>query len=261
VVGQDQEEISASVKSLRQTLETLNRSLDTMASILEKVDQGEGTIGALINDDGLHAGLDETVKNVNEMLGGITRMQTWVNLRSEFQFRSGAAKNYVQFVLMPKEDKYYIFEVVDDPRGVRTTVIEDVESTSPESGRDFQYRERTTTTVNGLSFSLQFAKRFYWLSLRFGIIEGTGGVGAGAHFWDDRLEFMLDANQFGIEARRPRMKLLALFEPYRHVYVHGGIDDFLNQGTTDFFMGAGVRFNDEDIKSLLMASGGIPSMK
>jgi phospholipid/cholesterol/gamma-HCH transport system substrate-binding protein len=261
VVGQDQQEISDSVKSLRQTLDTLNRSLDTMASILDKVDRGEGTIGALINDEGIHDGLDETVESINEVLGGVTRMQTWVNLRSEFQFRSGAAKNYVQFVLMPKQDKYYIFEVVDDPRGVRTTVIEDVESTSPETGRSFQYRERKTTTMDGLNFSLQFAKRFYWLSLRFGIIEGTGGVGAGMHFWNDRLEFAMDANQFGIEARRPRMKLLALFEPFKHVYLHGGIDDFLNQGTTDYFMGGGVRFNDEDIKTLLLTSGGIPSTK
>ena len=261
VVGQDKQEISDSVKSLRQTLDTLNRSLDTMASILDKVDQGEGTIGALINDDGIHDGIDETVESINQVLGGVTRMQTWVNLRSEFQFRSGSAKNYVQFVLMPKEDKYYIFEVVDDPRGVRTTVTEDVESTSPETGRSFQYRERKTTTVDGLNFSLQFAKRFYWLSLRFGIIEGTGGVGAGVHFFKDRLELTVDANQFGIEARLPRMKVLALLEPFKHVYLHGGIDDFLNLGTTDYFLGAGVRFNDEDIKTLLMTSGGIPSTK
>lgn len=258
VVGQDEKEISDSVKSLRQTLDTLNRSLDTMSSILDKVDRGEGTIGALINEKNIHEGLDETVEGINEVLGGITRMQTWVNLRSEFQFRSGSAKNYVQFVLKPKEDKYYIFEVVDDPRGVRTTITEDVESTSPEMGRSFQYRERTTTTVDGLNFSLQFAKRFYWLSLRFGVIEGTGGVGAGLHFLDDRFEMLFDANQFGIEARNPRMKILALFEPMKHVYLHGGVDDFLNQGTTDYFIGAGVRFNDEDIKTLLI-TGGFPS--
>jgi hypothetical protein len=30
----------------------------------------------------------------------------------------------------------------------------------------------------------------------------------------------------------------------------GGVDDFLNPQTTDFFLGAGVRFNDEDLKAL-----------
>ena len=117
------------------------------------------------------------------------------------------------------------------------------------------------TTFDGLKFSLQFAKRFYWLGLRFGIIEGTGGVGADLHFLSDRLEFLVDANQFGVEARNPRMKLLAMAELIPHVYVHGGIDDFLNSGTTDYFFGAGVRFNDEDLKTLLLMGGGLPGGK
>ena len=159
---------------------------------------------------------------------------------------------------MPKDDKYYIIELVDDPRGVRTTVIEDVETTSPESGRDFQYRERRTTTVDGLKFSLQIAKRFYWLALRFGIIENTGGVGANAYFFDDKIELAIDANQFGEESRRPRLKALATVELLPHVYLAGGVDDFINPGTTDFFVGGGVRFNDEDLKYLLFTTGGLP---
>jgi phospholipid/cholesterol/gamma-HCH transport system substrate-binding protein len=179
-----------------------------------------------------------------------------VNLRSEYQFRTSSTKNYVQFILQPKEDKSYIFEVVDDPRGVRETVIEDVQTTSPEAGRAFQYRERRTTTVDGLNFSLMFAKRYYWLSLRFGIIEGTGGIGANMHFLEDRLEVLVDLNRFGEEARFPRMKALALFELVPHVYAHGGVDDPLNPGTIDYFLGLGVRFNDEDLKTLLTVAGG-----
>ena len=140
-------------------------------------------------------------------------------------------------------------------------IIEDVETTSPESGRDFQYRERRTTTVDGLKFSIQFAKRYYWLALRFGIIENTGGVGANAFFFDDRLELLLDINQFGEETRRPRFKALAAMEVVPHVYLTGGVDDFLNPGTTDFFLGGGVRFNDEDLKYLLFSIGGIPTGK
>ena len=257
VAGKDKDEVRESVKSLRDTVETMNRSLDSLASILDKIDRGQGTIGGLINDSSIHDGIEEAVEGVNNVLGGVSRLQTWVNLRSEFQFRTGQTKNYVQFTLMPTEDKYYIFEVVDDPRGVQEVIIEDVETTSPENGRDFQYRERRTVTTDGLKFSLQFAKRFYWLGLRFGIIEGTGGIGADLHFLDDRLEFLIDANQFGVEARNPRMKFLALVEPIEHVYVHGGVDDFLNPGTVDYFFGAGVRFNDEDIKTLLI-TGGLP---
>lgn len=256
--GQDKEDISESVKSLRTTLDTMNKALDRIASISEKIDKGQGTVGALVNERELHDEITDAAEGVSEVVGGIARLQTWVNLRSEFQFRAGATKNYLQIQLMPKDDKYYIIELVDDPRGVRTTVIEDVETTSPEAGRDFQYRERRTTTVDGLKFSLQIAKRFYWLALRFGIIENTGGVGANAYFFDDKIELAIDANQFGEESRRPRLKALATVELLPHVYLAGGVDDFINPGTTDFFVGGGVRFNDEDLKYLLFTTGGLP---
>lgn len=258
IAGKNEEDLQQSVKSLRQTIETLNRALESVASVADKIDRGEGTVGKLINDETVHEGIEDAVDSVNDVLGGISRLQTWVNLRSEFQFRGGAAKNYVQFTLMPKEDKSYIFEVVDDPRGVRETVIEDVETTSPEAGRDFQYRERRTTTTDTLTFSIMFAKRFYFLQLRFGIIEGTGGVGLNLYAWKDRLELLVDLNQFGIEARNPRVKALALAEVIPHVYIHGGVDDFLNTGTIEFFMGLGVRFSDEDLRTLFIAAPPLP---
>lgn len=259
VSGQNEQDISESVKSLKQTLDTMNRALDNVASITQKIDQGEGTVGKLVNDSTVHDEIAEAAEGLGSAVGGLARLQTWVNLRSEFQFRTGTTKNYVQFILQPKEDKSYIFEVVDDPRGVKAVVIEDVETTSPEIGRDFQYRERRTTTTEGLNFSLMFQKRFYWLSLRFGIIEGTGGVGANLHFLDDRLELVLDVNRFGEEARRPRLKGLGLVEVIPHIYVHGGVDDPFNAGTVDYFIGLGIRFNDEDLKTLLTATGGLPT--
>ena len=95
-----------------------------------------------------------------------------------------------------------------------------------------------------------FGKRFYWLGLRFGIIEGTGGVGANMYLLEDRLEVLIDLNRFGEEERRPRIKGLALLEVVPHIYLHGGSDDFFNPGTVDYFLGAGVRFNDDDLKTL-----------
>lgn len=254
--GRSQSDIDESVQSLKQSLDTMNRSLERLASITKKIDDGEGTVGALINDKSVHEGIKEAVDGVNSVVGSIGRLQTWVNLRSEYFMRAGALKNYVHFRLQPSEDSAYIFEVVDDPRGVRETTIVDVETTSPELGRASQYRERRTITIDGLNFSLQFQKRFYWLSMRFGIIEGTGGVGLNLHFFDDDLEFLFDVNRFGEDQRLPRLKALALWEPIPHVYLHGGLDDPFNRGTVDYFLGLGVRFNDRDLKSLLALTGG-----
>lgn len=260
VAGQKEEDVQESVQSLKSTLEKMNQSLEHMTNILRKVDEGQGTVGALVNDSSIHDGVEEAVEGINSVIGPIARMQTWINLRSEFQFRTGKAKNYVQLILAPKEDKYYIIEVVDDPRGASRTEIIDVASTSPEDGRNFVYRERRTTTVqDGLKFSFMFAKRFYWLALRFGIIEGTGGVGSNFFFFQDRLEFLVDVNEFSRDARNPRVKALALVELIPHIYIHGGVDDFFNPGTVDYFVGAGVRFTDDDLQTLLFTAGGAVS--
>ena len=256
VVGSRESELDASVRSLRASLEALNRGLENIASITDKVDEGEGTLGQLVNDEQLYKNVAEAAEGVNSLVGGITRLQTWVNLRSEFQFRTGSAKNYVQFTLQPSEDKSYIFEVVNDPRGVREVVVEDVETTSPDTGEAFRFRERRTRVTEGFNFSLMFAKRLHFLQLRFGIIEGSGGIGADLLFLDDRLRFLFDLNRFGEDDRLPRVKGLAEMQLIPHIYAHGGVDDVLNRGTVDFFLGLGIRFNDEDLKTMLALVGG-----
>jgi hypothetical protein len=80
-------------------------------------------------------------------------------------------------------------------------------------------------------------------------------VGADLHFLDDRLEFYFDLNRFGEEERLPRIKGLALVEIIPHVYLHAGVDDVLNFGTIDYFVGAGVRFNDKDLLTILALGG------
>lgn len=256
VAGSREEDIDESVKSLRASLDALNRTLENVASITDKVDDGEGTVGKLVNDEQLHRDVAEAAEGVNSLVGGITRLQTWVNFRSEYQFRSGAAKNYLQFTLQPSEDKSYIFEAISDPRGIREVVVDDVETTSPENGQTFRYRERRTRVTEGFNFSLMFAKRIQFMQFRFGIVEGSGGVGADAFLLQDRLRFLVDLNRFGEDDRFPRIKALAEMELIPHIYAHGGVDDALNTGTADFFLGLGIRFNDEDLKTMLALVGG-----
>ena len=38
--------------------------------------------------------------------------------------------------------------------------------------------QKQTVTTESIKFSAQFAKRYSFLTLRFGIIESTGGIGA-----------------------------------------------------------------------------------
>ena len=150
--------------------------------------------------------------------------------------------------LQPREDKYYSIEVVNDPRG--STSIEDttVQTTNPnEPG---QYREIRQVTTNTFRFSLQFAQRVGPLVGRFGIKESTGGVGLDLVLLDDRLELAQDLFGFG-ETVLPRWRVYLSYAFVKRLWLLGGADDILSYDRRDYFVGLNLRFNDEDLKSIL----------
>src|SRR5262249_13534318 len=131
----------------------------------------------------------------------------------------------------------------------------------PFAGQPATQVQRLTT--NTLKLSVQFAKRFYFATLRFGLIESTGGVGADLHFFKDSLSLRFDAFDFALqELRFPRLRAAVRYSPINHIYATVGIDDVLNNQVRDaathrlvtgrdLFVGAGVYFTDDDIKTIL----------
>jgi phospholipid/cholesterol/gamma-HCH transport system substrate-binding protein len=213
---------------------------------------GRGTIGRLVNDDKLIDSLTDVVDESSRFIKKITRLQTIVALRSEYYLGETAVKNYFSLKLQPKPDKYYMLQLIDDPRG-RTMFRETVTSTT-DSTKNPVIREQETITEDRFRFSLQYAKRFYFVTGRIGIIENTGGVGVDVHLLDDDLELSGDIFAFD-ENVNPRVKLWGLYTFFTHLYVAAGIDDVWNDEETDFFIGAGISFNDDDLKALITTTG------
>ena len=186
-------------------------------------------------------------------------MQTIVGLRTEYNYLSGQFKNYLAVTLMPRPDKFYLIEIVDDPRGYRTK-----SQVSVDSSKDGQYSSTTITTTEQLRLTFQFGKRLGPVAFRFGIKESTGGFGADFFLFDDRL--MLSADVYDMRSNQyPRITGRASLAVYKQmVYLVGGVDDVLNYyktqgaagGFFDLFWGMQLVFNDEDLKSLLMFGGG-----
>ncbi len=259
IVGRSKGDVDDTVGSLKVTLEKLERTLDELSvavqnvsSITGKIDEGKGTVGKLINDDHLAQGLDRMVDDAGEFVHTLTGLQTIVGLRGEYNFGMNSLKNYLSLRFQPREDKYYLVEIIDDPRGSTQVTRRTLESQDPAKHQIVH--ETETLTTDELKFSLQFAKEYHFLTGRFGIIENTGGFGGNARLFDDRLDVQLDMFDFGAD-RYPRIRLRAAYEFFRHMYMLGGLDDVLNvrldaPGET-FFLGAGLRFTDDDLKALL----------
>ena len=76
------------------------------------------------------------------------------------------------------------------------------------------------------------------------------------HTLDDQLEFQLDAFDFdGRDPNNnflsPRVRISTLFEFYNHLWIQGGWDDPLNTELQTWYLGGMLRFNDEDLKTIM----------
>jgi phospholipid/cholesterol/gamma-HCH transport system substrate-binding protein len=240
---------------LRRTIERVDRASASLESLLthadrvaERVDKGQGTLGRLTKDDTLINEVETVVEGVGDFVGGLQRMQTIVGLRADYNFLANTVKSYVSLRLQPSEDKYYLIELVNDPRGKVSIEQVDVDTTNPNDPP--HYREVRTTTTNALRFTFQFAKRMGPLTGRFGVRESTGGIGLDVHLLDDRLELSQDLFGFG-EQVTPRWRVALGYEFVRSLWLLGGIDNILSEDRRDYFFGMMLRFNDQDLKSVL----------
>ena len=228
-------------------VDNLTEALASLNEISDKINKGEGTIGKLVNED-------ETVENINSSLAGINdymqkldTFRTYLDYRGEYLFDSNDVKSYLTLRIQPREDKYYLLQVVDDPQGKDS--VTDITRTTAAGGTTSEHI--VETDKDGLKFSAQIAKRYYNLGLRGGLFESTGGIAVDYYFLNDSLTLSLEAFDFDPD-RNAHLKFKADYTPFKHIYISSGFDDFISdEGKESFFIGAGIKFLDEDIKTLL----------
>ncbi len=251
-------EVEATIGSMRGTLDTaqlslrkLDETLENVRTITTDMREGKGTIGRLLTDDRLVEEVEEVISDTKEFVKSYTLMQTEVQLASSYFIQEEAAKNVFSIKFKPKVDKYYLLQIVDDPRGY--TLDKHVVTETNDPNLPPVVKERIETTSHALKLSFQFAKRFYFMTGRFGIMENTGGLGLDFGFFRDRLSFQFDLFDFTMD-ENPRLRSQIEWEIMKHFFIAGGGDDLLNDAYRDYYFSAGIRFTDEDLKALLLAS-------
>ncbi len=251
---------SGSGNELRETIEhvdhaskSLESALDHIDHVADRLDKGEGTMGRLTKDDALINEVQGIAEGVNDIVGPISRLQTVVGLRSDYNFLANTIKSYVEIRLQPREDKYYSIELINDPRGKTTFTQTDVDTTNPT--QPAHYRTITTTTTDAFRFSLQFARTLGPFTGRFGIKESTGGIGLDIHLFNKRFEIVNDLFGFGEEIQ-PRYRVYLSYQFINRLWLLGGVDHLFLSNRRDYFVGLMLRFTDDDLKSILPFAGG-----
>ncbi|UCD84501.1 MAG: MCE family protein [Deltaproteobacteria bacterium] len=249
LISENREGLRESLEQFQMAAADLQESLDNIASITRKINEGEGSLGKLVNEDETVEKLNETIEGVNEILAVSRRLRAFIDYRGEYLIEDNDLKSHFSLRLQPGADKYYQIGIVDDPQGV--TEVTDVYT---RDDGETQYTH-TEVTERKLKFSLEMAKRFYDLTLRGGIIESTGGVGMDYSLLGDRIIVSFEAFDFGKETN-PNLQARLSLEPFRHLYLVGGANDFIDSEIEPrYFFGGGIKFEDRDLKALFGTAG------
>lgn len=245
--------------SLQQAMDTVNKvtrevgpgvtnTMNSVSSIAKKIDEGEGTIGRLVNDKTLHENINKTVSGINSYIERTENFHTFIGYRGEYLFDARDTKSYLTLRIQPKADKYYLLEIVDDPRGKKTTETRVVTTDGVVK------TIKDVKTTEQIKISAQIAKRFKNAVVRGGIIESTGGAGIDYYMFQDRVRWTLEAFDFASEGN-PRLKAGATWNLSKFFFLTAGYDDFMsNVGLRSAYIGLGLQFQDEDLKYLLSSA-------
>ncbi|HKA87138.1 MAG TPA: MlaD family protein [Haliangiales bacterium] len=261
-------DIRQRVQRLDKSLASLEETMGNAASISRKIDQpDQGTLGKLVNDPTIAENVEQVTEDVKGFTQSLFGLQTIVGLRAEYAFVGAISRGYFSVEVWTRPDKFYLFELAVDGRGdVKTTYTVDANSNL------VRYQ---TFDIPGLRFTAQYGRKFGWLSLRAGLKDSTAGVGADAELLGERAKLSADLYQFTFD-KFPRLRINLAWRLWRYLYLIGGVDDILNNPETrsisgndvsgdlarryyfgpDVYFGAQIRFNDEDLRSLLFALGG-----
>lgn len=253
--------VQVALHNIKDATEDLKSTISSMKDITSKINNGKGTIGKLINDDQTHrklntalGDLDKTLNEARNVLGRVNNYETMLGYRAEYLGQNDAWKHFISLKIKPRDDKYYLVEIVDSPYGylTETTTHTFITTTDSETGTTTEeILKKETKTEDKFLINLQVAKEFHNLTFRAGLIETHGGFGLDLGFWDKNILFSMDTWDFGRDDLHFHLKFSARFKFYHGLYLSGGWDDVLNDSIDSYFIGAGVLFTDEDLKYLL----------
>ena len=226
----------------------IKSTINSADSIAKKLDNGEGTLGKLINDTAIHDNLNKTITGINSYIERAESFHTYIGYRGEYLTDTQKTKSYFTLKIQPKADKYYLIELVSDPQGKRRTETRDTTTGGTTS------TVTETKTTDSFKFSLQIAKRFKDVVLRGGIIESTGGAGVDYYVFRDRVRFYLEAFDFS-RTGRLHAKAGAHVNLNKYFFLTAGLDDFVDTTRRSAYLGVGLQFEDDDVKYLLSGAG------
>lgn len=240
--------------------------------VFEKINNGKGVIGKLINQDETYDDLKRTIHGLKEYVSRMQSFQIYIDGHTETLWKYSHGKGYLEMKIRPSNDFFYQLQVCSSDFGVINRQVQDVTrydrygdaiSTTGLATEQLNWQLRyadtvqtVTRTANAYLYGLQFGKRFDRVALRFGLFESTAGCAIDYYVpldtdlihWISSVEFYDFLGVLRLNDNRWHVKWINKFMFLHNVYTTFGFDDIVSRGSASAFFGFGLRFSDSDLK-------------
>ncbi len=242
------------MKNVDSAMESMKNTMASAEAVMNKIKEGEGTIGKFINDPSLYDDIRAAIQGVNLLLGKAGLLRTYVDIGGWKIDAYNGTKGFFRVTIAPNPTRYYLLGVSNDPRGRdhKTTTTTQVNGGPPTTVVENKNEEK------GMAITAMFGKHFGPLDLSIGLKEDYGTIGV--NFWFDaakRYGILTDTYSKGNNKGGVTSRIYARATVYSALYVVGGIDqlqtytDSQGRARKPWFAGIGVYFDDDDLKYLL----------
>jgi phospholipid/cholesterol/gamma-HCH transport system substrate-binding protein len=254
--------VSESLGNIREVTDRLQTSVDNFNQISGKIARGEGTLGKLVNDEEAY---DKVVSTLDSIEGGVETLSGTLGAINRFRIdldmqgyvlpglEDSGSQTALLLDIDPQDDKrLYRAGISSPPGGKRREKTETITVTNPDGTTE-------VTTVNKITTEKSYAVTGLFgyrgpnnVRLFAGLIENSGGAQVEYPMLEDRFLVSFEAFDFNRpEDLSPHLRLSGRWRFHPNLYLVGGYDDPLEDDS--FFLGGGIRWNDENIKYLLGA--------
>jgi phospholipid/cholesterol/gamma-HCH transport system substrate-binding protein len=229
-----------------------------MRDQITRINQGQGTLGKLINDPSYAEEMKKALVSMNRILNRAGEMRLHVALGLQEMNAYSGSRTTFEVTIWPRPDRFYRLGMAADPRGriTQTSIVTNYGGTVNGP--------ITTTTIEqgGFMLTALVGKRLSPIAdIGIGLIYGDGAAIVNFNLGPEEnremfqfrsdLYFRPKTESNGNWTASPDARMQLILQPISIVYLNVGVEGFRKaNGTFSSIFGAGIRFDDEDIRLL-----------
>ena len=263
VTGPNKGRMESIIASIDDSMSNIREASNKVQLIVDKVEKGEGTLGQLVSKDETANDIRSTLKSIQEVLKPATKLKIDIDYKGEVRADKfdnlGRFGNHFNVRLYTRPDRFYLLGISDSPASRKATTVTTERSAD---GKTVKEIEQVGEDRNKLRYNAQFSKRFDAFAVRFGLFESYAGIAGDLYLFSDKVNASLEMFNFGDDAVQgpgstkgfARVKAYSNVFLTPNVYLTGGADNIGRTPKPTAFVGAGLRFSDEDLKAVIGAA-------